>query len=63
MELNTGIYRHKTTTELLRLFQVSINKKYQKTKIKSLIKELQTRQLTDRQREIFNRLVVRYMWI
>lgn len=60
---NISIHRNKSNTELLNLVTNSINKPYHKTrenKIRSLIKELKTRELTPIQRVKYHKLVRKF---
>lgn len=67
--MSLSIYKNKSVTELIRIFRNEISK-IQKTahyknnaKIRSLIKEIKTRDLSDIQKSTFNKLIVRYTWI
>jgi len=67
--MSLSIYKNKSVTELIQILRSEIQKIQKKyhfrkdTKIRYLIKELKTRDLSDIQKGIFNRLIVRYTWI
>ncbi len=67
--MSLSIYKNRSVTELIQIFRNEISK-IQKTahyknnvKIRSLIKEIKTRDLSDIQKSTFNKLIVRYTWI
>lgn len=67
--MNLSIYKNKSITTLLSSLRTEISaiqKKYyalKDAKIRFLIKELKTRDLSDVQKSTFNKLVLRYTWI
>lgn len=69
---NLSIYKNKPITFLLNEFSKTITRlqntqssPHIKTdaKIKSLIKEIKLRELNDNQKERFNKLFIRFIWI
>jgi hypothetical protein len=64
-----SIYKNKPITFLLNEFSRTITKFTKSpnsktdTKIKSLIKEIKLRELNDNQKEKFNRLFIRFLWL
>lgn len=72
--MNLSIYKNKTNTELVKSLRNEIstvkemlkrfeNPRLKIVKIRSLIRELQRRDLTDKQEKEFKRLVVRFTWM
>lgn len=67
--MNLSIYKNKSVTILINNLRNDISllqKKYntqKNAKIRSLIKELKTRDLSNIQKSTFNKLIVRYTWI
>jgi hypothetical protein len=68
--MNLSIYKNKSTTLLIThlrneisSFEKSNNKPRKNIKIRSLIKELKSRKLSELQKGTFNKLIVRYTWI
>lgn len=67
--MNLSIYKHKSITTMLSNLKTEISAIQKKAnsskdaKIRSLIKELKTRDLSDIQKSTFNKLVLRYTWI
>ena len=57
--MTLSIYKHKNNTQLLNLFSLTLSKDLSykiKVKLRSIIKELKTRDLTSIQQEKFNQL-------
>lgn len=67
--MNLSIYKNKSVTLLISTLRTDIsslqksNNKKKDLKIRSLIKELKTRDLTELQKSTFNKLILRYTWI
>lgn len=67
--MSLSIYKNKSITFLLNEFSKTItqlqNTPHFKTdaKMKSLIKEIKLRKLNDNQKEKFNRLFIRFIWL
>lgn len=67
--MNLSIYKNKSVTSLISTLRTDIsslqksNNKKKDLKIRSLIKELKTRDLTELQKSTFNKLILRYTWI
>jgi hypothetical protein len=67
--MNLSIYKNKSITSLITQLRNEIsslqksNKLRKNVKIRSLIKELKSRDLTELQKSTFNKLIVRYTWI
>lgn len=69
--MSLSIYKHKSITFLLNEFSKTItqlqntNSPHFKTdaKMKYLIKEIKLRKLNDNQKEKFNRLFIRFLWL
>ncbi len=67
--MNLSIYKNKSITSLISNLRSEIsdlqnNENIRKNiKIRSLIKELKSRDLSELQKSTFNKLIVRYTWI
>jgi hypothetical protein len=67
--MNLSIYKNKSITSLMSNLRSEIshlqnNESIRKNiKIRSLIKELKSRDLSELQKSTFNKLIVRYTWI